>query len=237
MTALWIILGIVVFVAAVLSFSLTIYVSITDHVEMKAGIFGYRKTVFPMEEESPEEERREPEKAKKKKRRKKKSADLEKKKKELGENPPDKKTFGETLELIVTMVKSILPGTAKLLSHLRITQLRLYMTVAEDEADRTAIEYGAVSAGIYNLLAILDQAFTLKVKAVDVVPDFVTGEAVYDISFRVKLRLGNILGAGIGIFFKILVNTIKGRMGQAQEPPSGKTRENSKNNNKAVHSA
>lgn len=223
MTALWIILGIAAFFALILSFSLTAYVHITDHVDLSIGIFGYRRRILPMEEqeESPEEEEKQAEakKAGKKARKKrKKNAELAKKAKELDEESPTERTMGKTVELILMMVKSILPGTTKLLSHLRITRLRLYMTVATDEADQTAITYGAVSAGIYNLLAILDQAFTLRVKSVDVVPDFVTGEAVYDISLRAKLRLGTILGAGIGIFFKIVGNTIKSRMGRSEYP-------------------
>ena len=204
MLALWIVLGVLAFFALLLSGSATVYVSIRDEVKISVGAFGYRRAVDLAGDK--------PEKPKKKKKKPQKQAAPPEKPREK----PGKKTFGETVEFAKQMLASVLPGVKTLAGRLRLTDLRLYMTVAEDDADRTAIEYGAVSAGIYTLLGALDSTLTLKVKSVDILPDFVTGEPVYDISFKVKLRLIHILCAGAGMFVRLIGNT--GKAEPAPEP-------------------
>lgn len=220
MTALWILLGVAAVLTLLLLGSVTIYVRITDEIRLSVGAFGYRRPVDLSGGESEQEEAAE---------RKKKSAGEKagekagagKKKKELAGEKPSERSLADTVELVLLLVKSFLPGSVRLLSHLRFTGVRVYMTVAGDEADRTAILCGAAAAGVYNLLAVLDRACTLRVKSVDVVPDFVSGEAVYDISFKVKLRFGRILGAGIGMLFKFLANLMRGK-NQKKEAAEGR---------------
>lgn len=225
MTAVWILLGIVLFFALLLSCSLTFYVKIGERVSLSVGICGFRYRILPGREKSEQKRRKKEEKAKRKK-KKKADGDLSQKKKKLAEKKPDETTFSETLEFIRAIVGAVLPGTVKMLSHLRLIGLRLQMTVACEDADQTAIRYGQVSAGIYTLLAAIDNAIRLRVKWVDILPDFVSGEPRYDISFRVKLRLCHIVGGGIGMLFRLLVNIMKDR----DDPPAangeGRTKEN-----------
>lgn len=203
MIALWIILGICLFIGILLSFSLTVYVKITDEVGVWIGALGYKQQ---LNSDKPKKEKKEkkPKKAKEKKKTKKSSKEKKPKTEKANE-----KSFSDTVELAVNLIKSIVPNSVSMLKHLRIEQLVLYMTVAEEDADQTAISYGRISGGIYNFLGVLDSALKLKIKTVDIIPDFVTGEAVYDISFKVKLRFCHIIFAGFGILFKFLANTIK----------------------------
>lgn len=198
MTAVWIILSIVLILAVLLSCSVAVTVAIKDEVRIWVGAFGIR---FPLELNGEKAE-----KPVKRKKVKTKDADSHEDK-----SKPDKKSLGETVEFALMLLKSIVPSAVRLASHIRFASVRIDVTVAEDDADRTAIEYGAVSAGIYNLLATLDQLFTLRVKSVDVQPDFVSGESKYDIFFRAKLRFWNILTAAIGIFFKLIVHTMSAK--------------------------
>ena len=203
MIALIIIGSIISIIILLLSFSLTIYVYITDEVKLFVGAFGYQYEINLDEEEEP-----------KKKKAKKHKKKIVKKKKGQGKGKKkkvDEKTFGDTVELVFNIIKSILKPTAKLLSHIRITKLSLYMTVCSEDADETAIKYGSISAGIYTLLGQLDNLFTLKVKLIDIIPDFVSDEAVYNIYFKVKLRFFYIISTGISMIFKFLVNTIKNK--------------------------
>lgn len=216
MIALWIILGIIIFFGILLSFSITIYIKITHEVEIFVGAFGYKKNIDFDKSDTAENE---------KPKKKKKSSKLEDASKKVTKKKANKKSFSETLDFAITLIKSIAPNSIRMLKHIRITKLKLFMTVACEDADRTGIVYGEASASIYTLLGVLDNTFKLKIKSVDIVPDFISGEAKYDISFKVKLRLIHILFAAIGIIFKIIVNTLKSKNNKEKvenKPPRNK---------------
>jgi hypothetical protein len=195
MTAVWILVGIAGFLALLLSISICISVSIDGEVRVSAGILGYRYPIVPAREKSPKKETK---KTKQVKQAKRKAEQLTEKKK------ADERSFGETVDLVLALAQAIVPGAVRLLSHLRFTGMQIDIAVAADSADQTAIRYGGISAGVYNLLAALDTLFTLKVKSVDIVPDFVGDESRYQISFRAKLRLFWIVAAALGMLFRVL---------------------------------
>ncbi|MEG0571061.1 MAG: hypothetical protein RR497_05395, partial [Oscillospiraceae bacterium] len=124
------------------------------------------------------------------------------------QKPVKPETFAQTVQTILSLIKAAFEPAKYLLKKVRITSLFINMTVSDDDADKTAIKYGQVSAGIYNLLAHLDNLIKLKIKCVNISPDFVTGQAKYDIAFKVKIRLYVVLFAGIRIFSKFVANTI-----------------------------
>lgn len=209
MTALWIILGIVLLLALILSVSATVRVSIEDKVKISVGALGIYFPI-PLDGEESSKKKKKPKKAKK--RAKKKPSP------EVGGKPsakPDEKSFGETVHFALLLLKSILPGVARLSTHVRLTGLRICLKVGCGDADKTALAYGRACAGIYTLLGALDNWMTLKIKNIDIYPDFVGGETEYHISFRAKLRLFHIVSAAIGIFYKLMVNTIKDRAEQS----------------------
>ena len=216
MVALWIIIGIILFAAALLSISVTIYVTIAEEVDIRIGILGWKKKI-DLESKEEEPSKKSSQKAG---RRKKKSTKPQK-----PDQKASDKSFGETVQFGILLFKSIASSAAKFTSHIRITSLRLHMTVACGEADKTAVTYGGVSAGIYTLLGLLDSNLSLKIKSVHIAPDFVSGQAVYDIFFKVKLRFCHILKAFIGILFKSMVNTMSSRKGNfgGLQPNKSKT--------------
>lgn len=210
MTGLWVTVGILAFLALLLSVSVTVTVRITDEVRVWIGALGYRYPLLPprrKQEAGPEAEQP-PEKA---------SEGSGHKARKKGEKPGER-SFSETVELAATLLRSLLPPAGRMLRHIRFTGVRIYMTVAREEADQTAIAYGAVSAGVYNLLGMLDSLFTLRVKWVDILPDFVSGEPVYRISFRAKLRVGCILAGALRMLYNLAVNTIFANRGKKGEP-------------------
>ncbi|WMJ22237.1 hypothetical protein RBG61_09575 [Paludicola sp. MB14-C6] len=209
MTALIIIGSIIAFFALLLSFSLTVYVSIQEEVKIAIGAFGYRYHIDLDDDGKPK-------KPKKKKKKKKQTAEKKQENIKKPSKKPDSKSFGETIEFALSLLRAVIKPTLKLLKHTRITKLSLYMTVCGEEADETAIFFGQVSTGIYNLLGHLDNLITLKVKSVDIVPDFVSDEAKYNIFFKVKLRFCHIIGALISMIVKFLVNTIKNNLQHEQ---------------------
>lgn len=197
MTALIVIASILLFIVIILVPSLTIYAKITDEVTIKIGAYGLKFTLLPQKEK--------PEKKPKKT-----------KVKTTTERPPKKPkkkvtetSFMETVELVLTAIKAVIGPTSKLLSKLRMKVVYLNIVVCGDDADKTAIKFGAINTAIFNVLANLKRFFKVKIKRIDIRPDFVGDEDRYDIYFKVKLRLYQIIGAGFSIFFKMAVNIIK----------------------------
>lgn len=214
MTAIIIVSSIVLVFALLLSFSLTVYVRIKEEVSLSIGAFGYKhKFDFVDDDDDDEEEDEddgedeEAEKEKKKKKKRKKDKNVEGK----TSSKVNEKTLGKTIKYILSIIKAVLKPTGKLLRHTRITKLSIYMTVCGEDADETAIKYGQVSMGIYNLLGQLDNLIKVKIKSVDIVSDFVSDEPQYDIYFKVKLRLCHIIWALLCMITRFLVNTIKNK--------------------------
>lgn len=193
MTALWIIGGIILLIALLLLLSVTVYVKIGETVQVKIGACGLRFTVFPSKEK--EKKGKKPEKARRKKPEKPKAA--------VPEEKAGARSFSETAAFAVAILKAVVPGAVELVRKIRVTRMRVFLSVGAEDADTAAVRYGQTCAGVYGVLACIDKAMTLKVKEVNVVPDFVTGEVRYDISFCAKLRIGSAAAAALGILFKL----------------------------------
>lgn len=203
MTACIIIGCILLFIVLILLISPTLYVRIADEVSLKVGALGIKISVFPQKEKKNKDKKPKPKKEKKKKSTKKQEQTKKLDKK------PNEKTFGDTVDLIFTVAKSVLGSTAKMLKHLRFTDLDLMVAVGGDSADETAIAYGRMCAAVFPVIGAIDSMAKLKVKRVAVCPNFLLEDTKYDISFQVKLRIVWFLKAALGIFLKIIVNTMK----------------------------
>lgn len=198
MTAWWIALAVAALLTAFLLASVTVKVMISDTVRIWVGAFGIRFLILPAKQKK---QRKRKQKKKVPSARKKKPAEKSRKK---PKEKPHEQSFGETVSFAVDLLRSTVPGAAALLKKIRFVNMRVFVSVGADSADETAIRYGMVCGAVYNTLAAIDSMITLRVKSVDVVSDFVTGEMRYDISFLAKLRIGSILKAAIGILISIV---------------------------------
>lgn len=198
MTAWWIALAVAALLTAFLLASVTVKVMISDTVRIWVGAFGIRFLILPAKQKK---QRKSKKKEKVPSARKKKPAEKSRKK---PKEKPHEQSFGETVSFAVDLLRATVPGAAALLKKIRFVNMRVFVSVGADSADETAIRYGMVCGAVYNTLAAIDSMITLRVKSVDVVSDFVTGEMRYDISFLAKLRIGSILKAAIGILISIV---------------------------------
>lgn len=205
MTALIVIGFVVLFFLLLLSFSLTVYVKITDEVKVSVGAFGFRKNIDFSDEKKEELEK----KKLKEKKAKGKKQQTSKKQKSKPKEKVNEKTFGETIEFALLVIKSVANPTKDLLKNIRLTNVHINMTVCDEDANDTAIKFGQVCAGVYSLLGYLDQLLTVKIKKVNIKPDFVSDEPQYNIHFKAKIRLFHIIGSAFGIIYNFIVNTIK----------------------------
>ena len=204
MTALWIIGGIVLLIVLLMMISVTVYVKIDKTVRIKVGALGIRFTVFPAN-------RKKEKPSKTKMRKKGKPATPQKL---APEKKANERSLGDTISFAVSLLQAIVPGAVKLVRKIRITRMRIFLSVGAEDADTAAVRYGQTCMGLYSLLACVDKAMTLKVKDVSVTPDFVTGVTQYDISFSAKLRVGSAVLSALGILFKLVAVFVR----QAKRP-------------------
>lgn len=219
---------------AVLLGSITLYLRYEEDLYLQVGIFGLRFWLLnpnePEEEEflkEPSEKERKsplPEKGEKggaaKEQRKKEKSSVSQKE-TVGKNPEKKKAivkekaralseehpkrdFTQTVYFVLDLIRAMLPPVKELMSHLRITRLKVWISVGEEEADQTAYAYAAVNTAVYNTLALLKSLIRVKVQKIEVFADFVTGETKQAYSFRVKLRVCHLLFAAVRMLFRFL---------------------------------
>lgn len=83
-----------------------------------------------------------------------------------------KKGFLEFVSLFFGFLKKIIEELAHLLKYVKIRKFTLSLTVASDNAAKTAIEYGAVSAAVYNFSALIKTNFDFEIKNISIDCDF-----------------------------------------------------------------
>ena len=210
MTALWIIGGIVLLIVLLMMISVTVYVKIDETVRIKVGALGIRFTVFPAS-------RKKEKPPKTKKRKKEKPA---KPQKPMPEKKANERSLGDTISFAVSLLQAIVPSAVKLVRKIRITRMRIFLSVGAEDADTAAVRYGQTCMGLYSLLACVDKTMTLRVEDVSVTPDFVTGGTQYDISFSAKLRIGSAVFSALSILFKLVAVFVRQAKRPDGQPPA-----------------
>ncbi|MCH5192529.1 MAG: DUF2953 domain-containing protein [Oscillospiraceae bacterium] len=124
-----------------------------------------------------------------------------------------KESLGEKIENITDLIekgkiiwKSSQKGLKRIFTHIYIKNLVIDFTIANEDAYKAAMTYGAVSAAVYNIIAVISRLFTTTIRSVDIVCDFDKKEPVFDVEAGIAMRVGTILAAGFSILFGILKN-------------------------------
>ena len=120
------------------------------------------------------------------------------------ENPLIKRfkdnTVTENVRDGALLLRQVLPEIKTLLSRVRVRALTLSVRVADFDAAKTAIEYGAVCTAVYNLIAWLDEFMDLSVKKVDIVSAFGEQSPSATLYLKLKARVIVLLCAAFKLF-------------------------------------
>lgn len=153
------------------------------------------RRIIRKKEKKAEKRRRKAEKKAAKKAKKK--AKAEEKAKRSGKVLVKKKRSLSDIVEIVELVGELLTVFVKRFAkHLRIKVARLHITVASDDAAKTACMYGAVSQGVAYILELLDRVTNLKYKSdsdVYVAVDFSAQKPSADIEISFSMSVGQLL--------------------------------------------
>lgn len=111
--------------------------------------------------------------------------------------------ISEIIELVKQLIESASKPIKRLISHIRVNNFCLFITASGEDAAQAAMNYGKINWIVYTATAVLYEAVKLDVKKIDITADFNSGKTEYELSCKVKLRLGTAIGCVLWLLFRI----------------------------------
>ena len=110
--------------------------------------------------------------------------------------------ISETIEFVKQLVESASKPIKRLISHIRVSNFYLFITASGEDAAQAAMNYGKINWLVHTALAVLYNTVKLNVKKIDITADFTSGKTEYELSCKVKLRLGTAIGCVLWLLFR-----------------------------------
>ena len=185
MTALYILGSIVVLIALICILPVSVEAAWTD------GVFGFSARLW-LFRVAPNE----------KKSGKKPKAPEKKKTEESIEKKPKKKPKLPSLDVIKMLLRHGFAMLLRIVTRIRVDELRIHIIAATGDPADTAMLYSAVGSAMEVLLAAGGDRIAYSDLLADV--DFDGTEPVIDFQIRLSIRIGQVLGAAIRFGFGFL---------------------------------
>lgn len=202
----WLIAFVVIFLLAILPLGAMVKYN-ADGVLVKIIAGPVRFTVFPMKKEKKDKKPKQEKKSKK-----------EEKPKETADEKTsqEKKEKGGSLLDFLPLVQVALDLLGDFRRKLRLNRLELKLIMAGDDPCDLAVNYGRAWAAVGNLIPLLDRAFVIKKRDIEVECDFTATKTLIIARLDITITLGRIIALAVvyGIralreYLKIM-NTRKG---------------------------
>lgn len=110
--------------------------------------------------------------------------------------------IGETIEFVKQLILSASKPVKRLIGHIRVSNFYLFITASGEDAAQAAMNYGKINWLVHTALAGLYNTVKLNVKKIDITADFTSGKTEYELSCKVKLRLGTAIGCVLWFLFR-----------------------------------
>ena len=192
MTALIIIAAIIILITALLFLPVSLFLSFNGDFSVKIKLGGI--CVFNSDNTKPEDGK--PEKNTKPEAEKADSGE----KQNLFTALKAKLGFTGAVKEILYTVKSALVKIKKQLKKITVKRLTVDISIASDNAAKTAVEYGAVCAAVYPLLSFLESTADIGIKQINVSSDFNSQKPHFSFSAVVRLRIIYLIIAAFAAF-------------------------------------
>lgn len=112
----------------------------------------------------------------------------------------EKYGFSGAVKTVFGFVGDVFTHIKRLLRHIKFRRIALDISVAGDDAAKTAIEYGGVCAAVYPVLSVLDTCAGFSYEQINIKSDFVSENSEFRFSGSVILRIFFLLVAAIKIY-------------------------------------
>lgn len=199
MLALFIVLGVLLFLTALLFFPLYFVFSFEESFSVRLRYLFLSFTLYPS-------------KGREKKQQKQKRKKEKPEKKKITSTLRDiikQEGVGGFLSILRELVFTALNLTERILHHTVIREFRLRMTIAGKDVAQTAIRFGEVCAGVYPAVGALFSRIKYKKNTIEILPDFDeefgNGVKLYA---KVRIRPYFSLIAAVAAFFRYLRLTL-----------------------------
>lgn len=210
MLALYIILGILLFLFLLTLFNVFVYAEYNEELSLSVRIAFVKIKILPPK---PKKEKPEKKPKKKKKDKKKKNDEKEKKKKPNKLTAYVKQKGVSGILNIVKRISKLATGVLKdFFSRLTLTELTVNLKISGDTAEDTAVKYGEVCAVFFPALRLITEIVTVKKYDVNVNPDF--NDDAKNVAYAnviAKIRILSVLTIVISRAFTILRLYIKAK--------------------------
>jgi len=175
-----------------------------EQFHLSAKVNGFLLQLIPR---PPRSEEKKPKEKKPKKEKKKKEPKLEEEKK-----PQKKLELDFNMDEILELVKKALRSFGKFGRKLKVSRFVFHFTAAGRDPYNTAMTFAYVNAALSSLASICAQRFTVKDCDVWTDVDFVSEKMRLDLGLAVTIRIGQILGVGLGLGFGALWILLKNKI-------------------------
>lgn len=213
MTGLWIILGILLFIAFILLIRVKLIIEYHGaDVALTLKIFGIPIRLMPKKEKIKRihlSDYSYKAVQKRKKKEEKRKAKPKKQKQKEAPKAKEKQPLSESISFIAELVKYLL---AKFFGHLRIDVTEIRIAVGSDDAARTAIMFGIINQAAAALLDILGSITNVKKSRkneISVYADFTSDKIRADMNIGFSLCVWHALSIALGSLFRYVGNMLK----------------------------
>lgn len=220
MIALYILLVILLIITFILFSNISAFVRMVNNdIYLKIGAYGIYYWILNPNIEKDKEQKKEENKENSTKENKNVKNSKEHKKQEINKsknsfldmlkNEDGKIDVKKSVSIFFDISKAAFPMIKNLIVKMKVKKLIIKMSVGAQDAHSTAIQYANITNSIEILVGYLSNLNFVKVKKMQIVPDFITGEIRYDISFFIKIRVGTVLFQALKALFIFLFSYLK----------------------------
>lgn len=168
-----------------------------------------RLTVFPRKKKDKKENKPKKEKKKNKEEDAPSEEQNTKKKTVAGEEAPEEEKKGGSVLDFLPLVQVGINFLGDFRRKLRVNRLDLKLIMAGDDPCDLATNYGRIWEAIGNLFPLLERAFVIKKRDIEVECDFEASETVISARLDITITLGRIISLAVRYAVRALIEFIK----------------------------
>ena len=176
-----------------------------EKLHVSAKVMGLLLQLYP---KPPPDPNKPPKEKKPKKEKKKKKPEEEPQE----EKPKKKRKLSFNKDELLELLKAALRGVGKLGGSVNVDRFVLRFVAAGDDPYNTAMLYGYVNAALSSLAPLCRKRFAVKDCDVQTAVDFAADRMYLDFGLAMTIRIGQVLGAVLGIGVKAAVILVKNKI-------------------------
>ena len=123
------------------------------------------------------------------------------------EDEEEKKSLSDKVEFLIGIWESAQRPLLRIFKGFRLRDLYVDFVIADDNAYDCALKYGRYSTLVYSGIAFFSQIFTVRLKTIDVRPQFGVSKGRWDTAGKLSFRLGTVVIAGAWFLLTYIFRT------------------------------